>query len=109
MTITLPDYLSERLTQEAQARQVPVEEFVTDLLTDALESVEQVVAHIKALSSSSSSLYPGYSEPTQTLQSTSEEAPIDLEEWNRQWAFVETIMREEERLDAIRDLYQAAN
>lgn len=107
MTVTLPDHLSERLVKEAEARRMPVETLVTDLLTDALNSIEHVVARIQALSPSEPSLYPGHDEPTHVLQNIGVEPPIDVEEWDRQWAAVEALMREADRLDALRDLHSA--
>lgn len=107
MTVTLPDHLVERLIKEAEARQMPVETLVTDLLTDALDNIELVIARIKALSPSIPTLYPGHTEPTRALQNIGNEPPVDVEEWNRQWAAVEATMREADRLDELRDLYSA--
>ena len=119
MTITLPDELSEKLTREARSRRVSVQSLVTELVTAGLDntsqmnvddSLESVVARIRSMPPSHASMSPATHSLRDLLASASEpEQPLNVDQWNRQWAAIEAEMNVEAKADEIKTLRQMSD
>lgn len=98
ITITIPDRLAVQLEQRADLWRRTVEDVALDILRDALsepapESVEAVVARIKATEPSAHGVRPAEGSLADALRRTSRSAEFDLEQWKREWREVEAEMR----------------
>lgn len=94
LTITLPDKLGKAVYARAQARHVPPDDLVIDLLARALDegeypTIDQVVAAIKSTPPDSSIFHPAQLPLAEALAQAPEEPPIDEAAWNQEWARVE--------------------
>ncbi|MFN7944550.1 MAG: hypothetical protein U0Z53_04310 [Blastocatellia bacterium] len=113
VTITLPDPLSERLQNEAQARSQSAEALAVELLNQALtdssdQELAALIARIRATPPNPANqfvLEPGMQSLTEYLSSSlaSEDLneEFDLEEWQRNWNAVEAGMKGIDRANDI--------
>jgi cell pole-organizing protein PopZ len=79
---------------------VSIDELVTGLLTDALETeadefptLEEVVAKIKATPPNPACIRPATGSLAEALQNAPHDSDFDLETWTRQWAEIEAEMK----------------
>ena len=113
VTITLPDPLSERLQNEAQARSQSVENLAVELLSRALtdqsgQELMALSARIRALPPNPANQFDpqaGMHSLTEHLSATIAAEDLneefDLEEWQRNWNAVEAEMKITDRANDI--------
>ena len=108
MTVTIPNELATKLQRLAEQRGAAPERLAVDLLTEEVEgqgayilTPEEVVAKIKATPPDPASITPASGLLREHLARALEEAPIDAEAWNREWARIEAEMKARDRLDDI--------
>jgi hypothetical protein len=95
VTIMMPDEMENQLKREAEKKQLSLEEFILDLLADALETEtpsltpEEVVARIKVTPGNPFSLRPASGSLAEALRQAPADPDFDLAKWNRAWAVVE--------------------
>lgn len=95
-TIPLPDDMAQRL----QSRGVSLDEWVTDLLTDILESepddsptLGQVIAEIKATRPDPAGFHPATQSLAEQFANSPDDPSFDARTWNRQWTAIEAEMK----------------
>jgi hypothetical protein len=99
VTITLPDEIANPLQVQAEAKQVSLDELVTDLLTTVLstepeeDELEALVARIKATPPNPTSIRPATGSLIEALKNSPEDPDFDLETWNREWAKIEAELK----------------
>lgn len=111
LQISLPDELAGELTRRASQQRRTAQEIVIDLLngllgiekTDEFETLEQVVARIQSLPHNPAALRPAQGSLADALRNAPTDESFDLKEWQKEWAEVETEIREMTVLDDIRD------
>lgn len=107
VTITLPDEIANPLQALADAKQVSLNDLVTDLLANVLatepeeDELEVLVARIKATPPNPASIRPATGSLIEALKNTPEDPDFDLEIWSHEWAKVEAEMKAIERADDI--------
>jgi plasmid stability protein len=106
LTITLPDKIEEKLQRRAKAQQLSIEEFVRDILVDALEddpfpTLEEVVTKIRSTPPNSQSIRPAVGSLAETLRSLPDDPDFDLATWKREWAEIEAEMKAVTRANEI--------
>jgi hypothetical protein len=95
VTIMMPDEMENQLKHKAEKSHLSLEEFILDLLADALETEtpsptpEEVVARIKATPGNPNSLRPASGSLAEALRHAPDDPDFDLAAWNREWAAVE--------------------
>jgi len=99
-TIPLPDDIAQRLQSRAALRGVSLDEFVTDLLTDLLETepddsptLDPVIAEIKATRPDPAGFHPATQSLAEQLAHSPDDPSFDARAWNRQWTAVEAEMK----------------
>jgi hypothetical protein len=99
LMIQLRDPLLKRLQLKAKESQLSVEEFVLDILSDAVEpeedfpSLEEVVARIQNMPPNPASIRPATGSLADHLRNAPDDPDFDLETWTKEWERVEAEMK----------------
>lgn len=100
VTITLTDPLAEQLSVRAKKQDLQVEEFVFNILNNALIltnrdvlNPEEVVAKIKATTPDLKNIHPATDSLLEALRNAPDYPEFDLESWEKEWADVEREMK----------------
>jgi len=106
ITIDLKESVLAGLQQQAQQQRVTVEALAARILETAAEetateSLEKLVARIKAMPPDPAMTRPGDGKLAEKLMSAPDDPDFNLEEWNRNWAAVEQEMSAITRADDI--------
>lgn len=106
ITIELAESVLAGLKQEAVRQHVTVEELAGKILETAVEessaeSLEDLVARIKATPPDPAMTRPAKGDLAEALMASQDDPEFDLEEWKRNWAAVEREMAEVTRRDDI--------
>lgn len=107
VTITLPDEIANPLQAQADAKQVSLDDLVTDLLTNVLaiepeeDELEALVARIKATPPNPANIRPATGSLIEALKNAPEDPDFDLETWSHEWAKIEAEIKAINRADDI--------
>ena len=98
ITINLADSSFAGLQQKARRQHVSIEELAVKILADSIiesapESIDEVVARIKAIPPAPGKVRPASPDLAGLLGSAPEDPDFNLEEWRQSWALVEGEMR----------------
>ncbi len=99
LTITLSDELAHKLQIKAERRHLSPEALALTILADSLAetdefpTLEEVVAHTKALPPNPASIRPATGSLLEALQNVPDDPDFDLETWTEEWAKIEAEMK----------------
>lgn len=107
-TIILPDNLTHILQKRANENHTPLHDYVIQIIEQSLKSVpidslEDVIAEIKAMPADPKAIQRGQGSLLNALQKIPVAPDFDLVAWEKKWKAIEAEIKLIDQMDASRD------